>query len=490
LPGSFFLLLSGVPFLSGCPHWLLPPLEVLSCSLDDGGVRVLFSVPPTEISIHKAFSMTEDGEMLEGRFFFEAEELRFYPVNGIGENREYTVTIGTIAEDRRGNSLETEFRRDFFTKAEREAPGITAIFPADESTLAEEPAEIRLYFSEAIDPPSLEEALRISPGFPYAIRWEADHRELVIKPLKPLAFGKRYTITISTALRDQSRNSMVLPFISSFLLGDGRVLPCFDLGWTGAAGNGTLESGVVSTGLPLDAELSINFDRDVAIESLASFVEIQPSLGISIKTEKDSHSAARVCFSRRPEWGRAYTLIIRKGIAALQGGATAEDLSYHLVFDAPGYMPPDFLRGFFRDTGHVLSADTDFGYLNLDVGEFPPTSAVVPADLCLVFAIPEAASSLSLSSAMTAFSINSSNSCAHFSIKTLKVLDEAAYRLSAFNDPSLEAGAGEQICALIYGLEVENTEENGLIVFSIASSLADSLGNTLEKDIKITWNKL
>ncbi|MDR2136335.1 MAG: hypothetical protein LBO76_06950, partial [Treponema sp.] len=39
------------PFLSGCPHWLLPPLRVLDCSLEDGGVRVLFSAAPTEISV-------------------------------------------------------------------------------------------------------------------------------------------------------------------------------------------------------------------------------------------------------------------------------------------------------------------------------------------------------------------------------------------------------------------------------------------------------
>jgi hypothetical protein len=474
--------------LSGCPNWLLPPLQVLSCSLDDEEVRVVFSAPPTEISIHRAFSMTEDGETLEGRFSFEEEELRFHPVNGIREDREYTVTIGIVAEDRRGNSLETEYRRDFSTKAEREAPRITAIIPADESTLTEDPAEIRLYFSEAVDPPSFEEALRISPAFPYVIRWEADYRELIIRPLRPLSFGKRYTISISAALRDRSRNNMILPFTSSFLLGDGRLLPRLELGRTGAAE--PLEPGTANRGLPADTELYISFDRDVEIESLAGFIEIQPSLGINIKTGGDSHSGARICFTRKPEWGEAYTLIIRKGIAALQGGETAEDLSYPLVFDAPEYMPPDFVQGFFKDTGHVLSADTDFGYLDLDIGEFPPTSAVVPADLCLVFVIAEAASSLSLSSAMTAFSINSSNNCVHFSIKTIRILDEAAYRSSVFNDSSLKAEAGGKLCALIYGLEVENTGENGLIVFSIDSSLTDSLGNSLGKDITITWNKL
>ena len=127
-------------FLSGCPQWLFPPLRVLSCSPDDGGVRVRFSAPPTEISIHKAFSMTEDGQALEGRFVFEGETLWFRPVNGIRENRDYTVIIGLIAEDRWGNSLEEEYRRDFFTGTEREAPSVLAIVPAAGAVLTETPA--------------------------------------------------------------------------------------------------------------------------------------------------------------------------------------------------------------------------------------------------------------------------------------------------------------------------------------------------------------
>jgi hypothetical protein len=462
---------------------------VLSCSLEEGGLHVVFSAAPAEISIHKAFSMTEDGQALEGRFVFEGENLWFYPVNGIGENREYMVIIGVIAEDHRGNSLAEEYRRDFFTRAEREAPGIEAVIPAEGSTLTQTPAEIRLSFSEAVDPPSLEEAMKISPAFPYVLQWEADYRELLIRPLKPLDFGKRYTISISTALRDRSRNNMVLPFTSSFFLEGGRFSPCFSLEWAGATGTGPLSPDVVNRGLPPDAELQIRFDMEVETEMLAGFVELQPSLGISITTERGSRSEAAIHVARQPEWGETCTLIIRKGITAIRGGKTTEDLAYSLVFDAAECMPPEFIKGFFRDSGQVLSQETDFDYLNLDVLEFPPTQTAVAADMCLVFTIPVAASSLSLSSAMTAFSITPSNSCAYISIKTLKILDEDAYRLSGFNDPLLEAGTGKKLCALIYGLEIENTENQGLIVFSIASSLEDSLGNQLGEDIKITWNK-
>jgi hypothetical protein len=474
---------------TGCPEWLLPPLRVLSCEPEGGAVRVVFSAPPSEISIHKAFSMAEDGQALEGRFVFEGENLRFHPLNGIRENREYTVIIGVIAEDKWGNSLANEYRRDFFTGTEREAPAVEAVVPADGAVLTETPAEIRFYFSEPVDPPSLEEALTISPAFPYALQWEADYRELLIRPLKPLDYGNRYRISISTALRDRSRNGMILPFEGSFLLEGGRLTPRFELEWSGAAGGGPLSPGVENRGLGTDAELRVTFDTEVETETLAGFVEIQPSLGITIKTEGDSRSGAGIRFSRRPEWGETYTLIVRKGIPAIRGGKTGEDLAYPLVFDAPESRPPEFLRGFFRDLNQVLAPDTDFAYLNLDVGEFPPTQTAVEADLCLVFTIPEAASSFSLSSAMTAFSISPSNGCAYFSIKTLRVLDEAAYRSSGFNDPALEAGAGKKLCALIYGLEVENTETRGLIVFSIDSSLEDSLGNQLGEDIKITWNK-
>jgi hypothetical protein len=462
---------------------------VVSCSLEEGGLHTVFSAAPAEISIHKAFSMSEDGQALEGRFVFEGENLWFRPVNGIRENREYTVVIGLAAEDRRGNSLTEEYRRDFFTGTEQEAPTVEALVPAAGTALTETPAEIRLFFSEAVDPLSLEEAMRISPAFPYALQWEADYRELIIRPLKPLDFGNRYTVSISTALRDRSRNNMLLPFTGSFLMEGGRLSPGFDLEWAGVAGTGSLSPGVINRGLPTDAELYIKFDMEVETESLAGFVEVQPSLGISVNTERDSRLKAAIRMTRRPEWGKTYTLIIRKGIAALRGGETTEDTAYPLVFDSPESMPPEFTRGFFKNLQHVLSRDTDFAYLNLDVAEFPPAPPPVAVDLCLVFTVSEAASSLSRSSAMAAFSISPSNGCAYVSIKTLKILDEAAYRASGFNDPLLDAGTGKKLCALIYGLEVENSEQQGLFVFSIGSSLGDSLGNQLGEDIIITWNK-
>jgi hypothetical protein len=484
----FAILLTGL--LPGCAPWLLPPLRVLSCSLDnDAGeyVLVCFSVPPQEASLRKAFSLDEDGKNLEGSFSFDREKLWFYPVNGIKSGREYTVTMSTVAEDKQGNSLEKEYRTVFFTKTDREAPLISTVFPGDESTLTEAPAEILFSFSEPVDPLSFDKALQISPAASYIIQWDAAYREASIVPVKPLTMGTRYTLSVSTALQDPSRNSMALPFSSTFLLGDNRAPPHFALTWQNAEETGPLVSGGKNAGLPPDAEFIITFDRDVGIESLAGFLEVQPSLGISISAERDSRVKARIRLTQQPVWGSAYTLIIRKGIAATGGGETEENQMFPLVFDATEFMPPQFLRGFFKN-GMVNQAIGDFEFLSLDPLEFP-IAGTIPTDICFVFTVSEG-SALSPASAMEAFSISVNNTCVYISIKTFRVLDEAAYRGSDFNDPYLEAGNGKDLCALIYGLEVENNNREGLIIFAIDTSLKDLRNNALGADIKITWNKI
>ncbi|MDR2747215.1 MAG: Ig-like domain-containing protein [Treponema sp.] len=477
-----------------CAQWLLPPLRVLSCSLeeDTGGVFFRFSASPREESILKAFSMTEDGGRLEGRFAFMGEETRFYPVNGIREGRTYSVSLSTAAEDQKGNSLEEDYHREFFTGAEGEAPRIVSVLPADGSVLSEAPEEIRLAFSEPVDPLSFEEALRISPSPSYVIQWEGDCREARIRPVKPLNMGSRYTITVSTALRDRARNAMILPFTSSFFLGDDRSPPEAGLEWIGASSGAPLVRDLPNTGLPPDAEFIISFSRDLAIESLGAYIETRPSLGLNINPEGDSRARARISLTRRPAWGETYTLIVRKGIGAEGSRETGEDLFFPLVFDAPEFAPPQFLGGFFDCKNEIkdLSEKTDFDSLSLDPVIFQPTGGGTKAtELCLVFSVSREAASVAPSSAMEAFSISASNGCAYISIKKLRVLDEASYRAGAFNDNSLEAGDGKKLCALVYGLEIENTQRQGLIIFSIRSSLKDLLGNSLGRDIYITWNK-
>jgi hypothetical protein len=493
--GRAALLLILFNSFNSCAPWLLPPLRVLSCSLeeDEGGLFLRFSAPLREDSLVKAFSMAEDGVRLEGRFDFAGEEAWFHPVNGVREGRTYELTISTAAEDRLGNSLETDYRREFTTRAEGEAPRVVTILPADNSVLKEAPKEILIRFSEAVDPVSFEEALRINPFPSYVIRWNGDYDEVLIQPVKPLSLGTRYIISISTALQDRARNGMVLPFTGSFLLGDDRSPPALSLEWVNSAEGVPLPLAEgLKTGLPPDAEFDISFTREVEIESLGAYLELQPSLGLTVKPERNSRTKARISFTQRPAWGERYNLIIRRGIGTEGGGKTEEDSVFSLVFDAPQYMPPQFLRGFLdiRSGMKILSEEGDFDSLALDPLIFKPVPGGIEAvELCMVFCTSQEADSLAPSTAMEALSISAANACVYISIKKMRVLDEASYRNSVFNDSGLEAGEGKKLCALVYGLEIENTQRLGLIVFSIKSFLKDLLGNPLGRDITITWNK-
>ncbi|GHV96648.1 hypothetical protein AGMMS50293_29680 [Spirochaetia bacterium] len=142
VPVSIFLVL-----LVSCGEWFLPPLEVVSIAAEQN-VQIVFSASPSPESIKKAFTMTEDSQTLSGDFSFNGKKVIFSPVNGIRINREYTITLSTVAEDQKGNSLLKEYIYRFNTKDTTGAPYIVSITPANESNIITQPEKITIVFSK------------------------------------------------------------------------------------------------------------------------------------------------------------------------------------------------------------------------------------------------------------------------------------------------------------------------------------------------------
>jgi hypothetical protein len=473
-----------------CGSWLLPPLEVLSVSTE-GELRIDFSDPPTPASIRKAFSMTEDGVDLFGDFEFQGSRVIYRPVNGLREGREYFVLIGTEAEDEKGNSLEREFRYRFRTKEDTEGPLVVSIDPADESILTLPPETILLRFSEPVDPQSFGEALRISPSVNHILRWDTDEAAVEIVPLKPLDEGTRYTLTLSTALRDRFRNPMLLPYNATFLYGPDQEAPVFSLEWENPSGlRGSLEAESLNQGIAGDAEFSLAFNKRIAVESVAGFLEIDPSLGISFTPDLESRDRGKIAFSQKPEWNKPYTLIVKQGIADTLGNKTRRDTRFPLLFNRGDFKPPVFVRGFLKNNSvyETIGGDSNFTTITLDALSFP-VQTEKETELYLVFKVSEEADILSLVSAMSSLSLSVSNGCAYISVKTMEVLNHAAYTGSPVYDPLDQPETGERFCALLTGIEIENTAHQGMVTITIDGDLADSLGNTLGESVSIVWNK-
>jgi hypothetical protein len=482
-PLAFILLL----LVPACGEWFLPPLEVVSLSTD-GEVRIVFSAQPSDTSIKQAFSMSEDGKQLSGSFGFQDQTVIFRPVNGLRDYCEYKISISTVAEDTKGNSLLHDFEHVFYTKQDLETPAVISVTPADESSLALQPHFIGIGFSEPVDRDSFARALNISPAFAHVLNWNAGSSAVEIIPVKPLSEGSRYTLTISTELRDLRNNHLLNPFTSTFLYGLDKNKPVISLGWETEAGlSGVLTAAVPNGNIPSDCELVLTFDKRIAIDSIAGYIDISPSISRTVIPDLVNRNTARVIFNNTPEWNKPYTIKIKQGITDTFGNKTDTDTDYVIVCNHEKDRPVTFLGGALNIISEWKKIDrsTDYSELTLNVVDFPISTDKTTVML-YAFRISSEADALSLISAMQAVSISTGNSCAYISIRTMRIMTQAEYVASPLYAMVDNTG---KICALEIGLEIENSDNSGLITFTIREGIADSLLNTMIETQLFTLNK-
>jgi hypothetical protein len=486
--------LSGCIFLAvtlSCGNWLLPPLEVVSISTE-GSIVITFSTQPSEESIKKAFSMTEDGQSVSGSFIFNDKTVQFILINGFRDNREYRITLTTTAEDKKGNSLLKDFEYQFFTKQDIEAPLILTISPENESDLTEPPEKISIAFSKPVDTVSFGRALSISPTVTYVLEWDSEYTIVDIIPIKPLTEGTRYTLTVSTTLTDTYRNALLTSFISTFLYGLDRNPPEISVVWKTPDGTSdSLAPDMVNQGIPSDSDLIIGFDKRVFIDAIAGFIEITPSISITVTPDLVKKNNALIKLNQKPEWGKNYTLKIKKGITDTSGNKTETELLYSLIFNAEEHRPVTFAGGILNNNSDYkyINSASDYSAITLDVTYFEPGGQVEKStELYYAFRISTEADSLTLASSMQAISISTRNSCAYISIRTMRFLTPADTEYNTIYN-LLNDNADGKLCILKIGIDIENADNRGFIIFSIRGDIKDTLGNTMDNSLTFTLNK-
>jgi hypothetical protein len=487
---SDVILLLFASLILSCGSLLLPPLEVVSVSTGND-IRIVFSAPPSGISIIKAFSLTEDNIIVSGTFAFDDKTVIFSPVNGIRVNRGYKITISTIAEDREGNSLLREFQYQFFTKQDIEAPRVISIFPENEARLDTVLDKIDIVFSEPVNIVSFSDAFRISPSLDFLLEWDVNNSAVSIVPAKPLADGTRYTVTINTALADESNNRILENFLSTFLYGTDRVYPSFSIQWESQNGQtGTVMPESINEHIPSDSTFSIQFDEVIAVETISGFIELTPSADIAITPDLHTRDRAVINFSSRPEWNMPYTLKIKKGIADTSGNKTETDSSFSLIFNNEDYRPVVFEGGFFKNglTYDNINEDTDFSFIELNAVDFPQ-GIIRSTDLYLVFRISASADSISLVSAMRSITVSATNSCVSISLRTMQILSDTEYQVSDIYGIIAEGIDNGKLSVVKLTLELNNTTENGFIVFSVDRNIIDNLDNNMKNPVELVYNK-
>ncbi|MGI0529105.1 Ig-like domain-containing protein [Treponema socranskii] len=480
----------------GCASELFSEMSVDSCTWDDDGVSIAFSLEPDMMSVEKAFTLTEDDHPSSGIFSCSERQVRFLPTGGIKKNYDYVVTVSSSAESKSGYSLTGDYCKTFSTRDDKVRPEIVSVVPQNGSAV-DKASAITIRFSEPVTRESFEAAASVSPPFSYARVFSDGDRTVRIVPMESLKANTLYKITLSESLEDYARNALAKEYLSSFYYRYDTEMP--DCTFIIKNKNGfqiAAENGKSYQAVPKDCAVDIDFSKEMNIDTLSSYISVVPTVSYSVKTNAFDKTHASLIFDA-PAWGKTYTFRLRKGVQSVAGNGTERDTVFDIRFDAESDRPVEFIKGFLQ-TGEwsegnlsdgvnykTIAAETNFSALLFDPVFFPPSSDTAAA-LYLVFAVSREAAGLDIFSLFDALTFSATNGCCSIVIKTLFAVppeDCTAFPLNEMIVPE------EGMCIVRAGLEITNNSNPGIVTMTVGDGIKDSLGNAIRSKNVFTFTK-
>lgn len=489
----FFIFL----FMS-CAEIQFPAFVVEDCTFTLNSVEITFSNVPNQYLFIKSFSIKEDSDDLVGLFEFSDNKAIFYPNDGIKNNYLYEITISTNAEDTNGNSLEKDYKTTYTTRTEFIRPSIVKITPGHETQTDNEITEIIIEFSEPIDDVSFRNSLSFSPSFDYTYFWNNDSSIVHIFPTAKLNRETRYEVKISTKLMDKNRNTLLNGFRSTFFNYVDREIPTFTLSYEDNDSLHFLNSDVINKNIKTDETLILTFSEPINIEYVSSYIEIYPSLDVTIIPDKNTKDKATIVFTKGMEWGNTYRLTILHGLKDFSNNEIKTDCHYDITFNHEDNRPITIKKVLIdlQNPAKNYFELENFCSLSFEPLYFSTSdSTPVPTNLYYIFDISKNAESIIDFSIMESFGIDFSNACFEsLTTKKVNVLTE----LEILADAKLK-GAYDSItdvegklCVVLIGLEIVNssTSNVGTLKFTMDNKVRDSLGNLMLDAYSCQVNKL
>ena len=178
-------------------------------ALTTTSIEVDFSEPVEHASAEAAFAISPS---VEGAISWSGTSLTFTPADRLPLRTEFEVSIGPGIRDRAGNPMSGGPQPFHFETVGN--PTVVASDPDDAATDVALDAPIVIDFSTLMDTASVEEAIRLAPSAPVAMRWSRER--LTIVPDGAWEPGRRYALTIGIGGRDQAGTPLAQPFRFAF----------------------------------------------------------------------------------------------------------------------------------------------------------------------------------------------------------------------------------------------------------------------------------
>ena len=455
---------------------------------------VEFSAPVDRTKAEQAFALTEDGELLAGRFSWEANRLRFQPLTAISKGKSFEMSVSASVEDARGVSLDKEFRFSFTTRSETVRPEIVSIQPGSGAVIDDRSAAIVVVFSEEVDRTTFLRAFSLAPDVTGVFSWTADGSSCTFTPTFPYQWQTEYVVTVDDVLADPDGNRIAERRESRFFVGSDRAPPLLaearntEAGVAGSAilapddpGTAGLE---ITGGWECGWGLALAFSEQVSRDSFEGSLLVEPSFPFTIAPDVDAAAAFTLEPTERLAWDTIYTLTVRKGILDLSGNETTEDIVHAFRTDGGKSRPPTVVAVRFRGTplsepAALVDFDPAAPFAALTIGaDHFPVAVASATWLDLQLSLADSAA-LDLLSVMEHLSIEQTNGCLS--------MRATALQSTGFDDPQPQAIAGA--VPLRVHVSIVNAAESGIVTLGLTEGFTDSLGNPLSTAWELSFLK-
>jgi hypothetical protein len=230
----------------------------------NASIRATFSSAVDPVTVNKETFIVSG---IDGTVQYQDQTAIFTPSTAtpLAEGKKYYVVLTTGIKDLDGISLPSNFSWSFETSG---LPSVESVDPKENAAGTPVAAPITVLFSKSIDPGTVnartffirKEGSDASIGA--AIAYDDAARTATLDPSSPLAFSTKYTVTVTTGVKDRTGNPLSVPKTWSFITAEVPDTKPPQIKLKSPEANAT----TIST----NTSVSVTFDEPIDAENLKS----------------------------------------------------------------------------------------------------------------------------------------------------------------------------------------------------------------------------
>lgn len=387
----FYYLLFSISFVVNCSFFLdnedgpfdfLPPMNLLEDSKPpsiefhmpmDGAtgvdpntrITVGFSERMNEVYTESAFSLSNTGRPIEGRFEWVDRVLFFIPNTPLNEPGLYTYSLVSFrAENDRGVNLLDDLRVNFSFNSDLNPPRIAQTIPVNGANGVQPNSFVTLVFDKPMDVLSVLNGLSASPNMDFVLPETIitdNNTRFQFVPSQNLNFGTVYTVTVPTTVRDSVGNNLVSDYSFIFTVGSDFESPSLSsLTYTSApvGSNFNLDEYNIVNGMNKSDSLIVEFSEPVQFSSLIDGVSISPFKQFSVVDVSGNGTRFSINFSSPLDVYEVYNIVFSDGIRDLENNGLDKEYSYFFKINGD-YSQKIRVRGVYSNAALTNQLFTD-----------------------------------------------------------------------------------------------------------------------------------